>query len=135
MARHFSSDASESARDQWSARGTGDNSDPSLGETRLREIADTYVPQALDKFESSVDSLRRLTTDRAVAVIGYAIFGLAIGVAGLIALIGLLIVSVRLADVYGPGPLWAWYLGLAGVFFVAGVLLWRRSTPRPSTDA
>jgi hypothetical protein len=101
-----------------------------LGDTRLREIADNYVPRALDKLEDGVATVRRLTTDRAVAILGYVIFGLSITIAGLAVVLCLLLLTIRLADVYGPGPLWAWYLGFSGVFLVSGVLLWRRSSPR-----
>ena len=136
MARPRSSDSSNSPRNRWtSADSDNEPTADDLGDTRLRDIADNYVPKVLDKFEDGVATVRQLTTDRAVSVLGYLIFGLGMAVAGIVGVLCLLIITVRLADVYGPGPLWAWYLGMAGLFSVVGVFLWHRSSPRSSTDA
>ena len=88
------------------------------------QIADTIV--------DTVGTVRDKTAGPAVRASRAIVYGLAAGFLGVVAIVILLILLIRLADNYLPGPLWIVYLLLGGIFTIGGVVLWIQAFRAPA---
>lgn len=90
--------------------------------------------QAADTIERVVAGIRDKTAVPLTTVARALVFGLLATVMGAAALIFVVIALIRLVDVYVvDGEVWAAYLGLGGIFTVAGAFLLRRATSATSS--
>lgn len=113
-----------------SVNGAAAQAAPENEKSPLHDYADKYIPKALDALENTVGTVKKLTTDRAIKILTYIVYGLILLTLGIAALVVAIILLVRIVDVYGPGPLWAWYFGLGGIFGLIGMFFFRRRNPR-----
>lgn len=97
---------------------------------------DDWPAQAADTIERVVQNVRDKTTGPAINAARWLVAGLFLVITGTMAVILLVILFVRMLDVYlpvsvfGENHIWAAYGILGTIFFVAGlVLLSKRSTP------
>lgn len=88
---------------------------------------------ATDKIVSTVDTVRVKTSGPAIKVSRSVVFGLMGAMISLIALIIVLIGTVRLLDEVLPKDVWLVYLILGGVFLGAGALLWSKRPRRAAS--
>ncbi len=95
-----------------------------------------WTADVAGRIESVVGSVRDKTTVPLTKVARGLVFGLVAGVAGLLALILLVVAVIRL-HVYLPfhpegRRLWVTDGGLGAIFLLAGLFLWRKRTPPSS---
>ena len=80
-------------------------------------------------FLDFIDKLRGKTTGPILKVARALVYGIIIMVAltmvAVLAIVGL----VRFTDAWLPGNVWAAYLLLGGIFFLAGAFSWSKRTP------
>jgi hypothetical protein len=88
------------------------------------QIADTIV--------DTVGTVRDKTAGPAVRASRGLVYGLVAGILGAMAAVVLLILLIRLADNYLPGPLWIVYLVLGAIFTIGGAVLWIRAFRAPA---
>ena len=93
-----------------------------------------WTVEIADRIESVVGAVRDKTTVPITKVARIVVFGILAGVAGIAALILVIIAAVRL-HVYLPfhpvgRQVWVVYAALGAIFLLAGAFLWRKRTPR-----
>jgi hypothetical protein len=100
---------------------------------------DDWPVQAADAIVNLVDSVRDRTTGPALRVAHGVVLGLAVlilaGVLGVLLLLGLvrgLHVALDNLGLSRETAVWATYLGLGGLFTLAGLWLWSKRTPATS---
>ena len=86
------------------------------------QIADTAV--------RVIEQVRDKTTRPAITFARGLVFGLVALIVGTIALLLLLIGSIRLVNGYLPGKVWTTYLLIGAIFTLGGMLLFSRRKPR-----
>ena len=101
--------------------------------------ANDWTLEVTERIESVVGTVRDKTTVPITKVARAVVFGLVVATAGVSALVLLLIAVIRL-HVYLPfhpeaRRLWVTYAGLAAIFLAAGLLLWRKRTPRARQES
>jgi H+/Cl- antiporter ClcA len=95
-----------------------------------------WAPDLADQIERVVGTVRTLATDRVVVVVRAVVFSIIIGIAALVAVTLLIILSTRLLQTIFEGvtdsdsAVWISYLVMAAVLAVAGVLLMRARKPK-----
>ena len=85
-----------------------------------------WAAQTADTIERVVGSVRGKTSEPVERVARMVVYGLVAGVLGLTALVLLVIGLIRVLDAYLPGEVWIPYVGLGGIFTLAGLFLWRK---------
>lgn len=88
---------------------------------------------ATDKIVSTVDTVRVKTSGPAIKISRAVVFGLVGALISLIALIILIIGTVRLLDNVLPMDVWLVYLILGGVFLAGGAFLWSKRPRRAAS--
>lgn len=88
---------------------------------------------ATDKIVSTVDSVRVKTSGPAIKISRMVVFGLLGALISLIALIVLLIGTVRLLNNVLPKDVWLVYLILGATFLAAGAFLWSKRPRRAAS--
>lgn len=90
--------------------------------------------QAADTIVETIDKVRHKTTRPALVAARAVVYGLVAAVVGSIALIALLVGTIRLADNYLPGNIWTTYAALFAVLSLAGLAALRKANqPAPRT--
>lgn len=87
--------------------------------------ADWHV-LATEKVVSTVDTVRVKTSGPAIKVSRMVVYGIMAAFIGLMAIIMLLIGTVRLLDNILPKDVWLVYLILGGIFIAVGAFLWSK---------
>ena len=88
------------------------------------------VGRLLGAFDHALDLLHDKVLRPLILAGRTVAFGFLILLVGLFVLVALLIVSVRLLDVYAfPGVQWVSYLVLGGLFVTVGLVIWRQRRP------
>ena len=87
--------------------------------------ADWHV-LATEKVVSTVDTVRVKTSGPAIKISRMVVYGIMAAFIGLMAVIMLLIGTVRLLDNVLPKDVWLVYLILGAVFMAIGALLWSK---------
>lgn len=93
-----------------------------------------WTADVTDRIESVVGMVRDKTTTPATLVARGVVFGVVVGVLAAALLFLLILVVVRICDVYLPfHPLgrrvWVTYAGASAIFLLAGAFLWRKRRP------
>ena len=103
-----------------------DQKDPGAGED--------WAAATADAIERAVQSVRAKTADPLERVVRLTVYGLLAGIVGIAIAVLLTIAAVRglieLIDLVWQREVWLAYLILGGIFVVAGLLVWRRRTPK-----
>jgi len=91
-------------------------------------------PDLIDRLLALVDHLLDVVHDRVLRPIilaaRFIAFGLIILLAALVFVVALIIGFVRLLDVYAfDGRVWLTYAVVGAVFFIGGLVIWRRRRP------
>jgi hypothetical protein len=108
------------------APGPAPASDPPSG---LRQPS-TWPAQAADLIVDVVDTVRDRTTAPLLTVMRGVVYGTAIVILGITAVVLLIVALVRFVDVWLPGEVWSAYLLLGTLFTIAGLVLWATRRPR-----
>lgn len=91
-----------------------------------------WPTQAADAVVDLVGTVRDRTVEPLLKLARAVVYGLLILIVALTAAVLLIIVGIRVLDVYLPGEVWSAYLLLGSVFTVAGLVCWsRRKSPTP----
>lgn len=85
-----------------------------------------WAAQTADTIERVVGSVRGKTSEPVERVARLVVYGLVAGILGVCALVLLLVGVIRLLDAYLPGEVWIPYVGLGGIFTIAGLFFWRK---------
>lgn len=89
-----------------------------------------WTTQAIDTLQSVIDAIKSKTSNPLLKIARALIYALlALGLV-ITFLLMVTIGFVRLADGYLPGQVWAVYLPLGGIFFLAGLLAWTKRAKR-----
>ncbi len=92
--------------------------------------------QAADKIVDTIATVRDKTTKPALTAARALVYGLLGGIAGLVALVLLLVGLVRFYANYVPGnDVWPLYAGLAVVLILSGLVLLKRANAAPAQDS
>ncbi len=96
-------------------------------------LGGNWPAQAADKIETIVDSVRVKTTGPAITVSRILVFGLVAALLAFAALVLLLVIVLRVLDIFLD--VWLAYLVLGAVLTLAGLFFWRKAlrATRPST--
>jgi hypothetical protein len=89
-----------------------------------------WAADTADRIEAFVDSVRNKTSVPLARIARAVVYGIIVGVMGVVAFLLLLIGLLRVLDVYLPGNVWAAHLFLGVVFTVLGLLVWRQRRPK-----
>lgn len=94
-----------------------------------------WPDQIADSIESAVGAVREKTTVPVMLVVRGLVYGVVVGALGVVSLLLVVIVLIRLADVYLPyHPLsrrvWTVDAAASAIFLVAGALAWSRRRPQ-----
>ncbi|MDQ6726381.1 MAG: hypothetical protein M3066_09500 [Actinomycetota bacterium] len=87
-----------------------------------------WTADLLDRLDHVIEVVRSNTTDRLVRVARLIVFGLIAAVVGLMALILLVIASIRILDVILPSNVWLPDVVLGAIFLGAGLFCWSKRT-------
>ena len=90
----------------------------------------TWPAQAADLIVDVVDTVRDRTTAPVLTVMRGVVYGTAIAILGVTAVVLLIVALVRFVDVWLPGEVWSAYLLLGTLFTIAGLVLWATRRPR-----
>jgi hypothetical protein len=94
-----------------------------------------WPAQAADTIVDTIAKVRDRTTKPALLAARAVVYGVVAGVVGTVAFFLLLVLIVRLYDVYVPGPVWPIYAFFAVVFSILGLVALRKANaPKPSVD-
>jgi hypothetical protein len=96
-----------------------------------------WTYEVADKVEGVVGAVKQKTTIPIAKIARGIVFGMIAATLGLVALIILIIVVLRLIDVYLPFDpygrrVWVGYAGLGAIFVVAGAFCWSKRTASKS---
>ncbi|MGH9245832.1 MAG: phage holin family protein [Acidimicrobiales bacterium] len=100
-----------------------------------RDTADDWPAQATAQIVKVVDLVRGKTTEPATTAARAIVFGLLAALLGTTALVLFAVAFVRVIDVYVPGEVWSAHLIVGGVFFLAGVFIFRKRHPKRRSEA
>ncbi|MGC8513450.1 MAG: hypothetical protein ACP5P1_10515 [Acidimicrobiales bacterium] len=105
------------------------------GSPRQAAPVHDWPDQVADRIESVVGAVRDKTTVPVTLVARGLVYGVVVGALGVVSLLLVVIVLVRLGDVYLPyHPLsrrvWTVDAGASAIFLGAGALAWSRRRPR-----
>jgi hypothetical protein len=93
-----------------------------------------WAAATADAIERAVQSVRTKTADPLERVVRLVVFGLVAAIVGLAIAVLLAVAVLRglvvLIDVVWQPEVWLAYLILGGIFVGAGLLVWRRRTPK-----
>jgi len=92
--------------------------------------ATSWPAQAADLVVDVVQTIRDRTTAPLQTIARGIVYGTAIVFLAVTAVVLLIIGLVRFVDNYLPGEVWATYLLLGSVSFVAGLIVWATRRPR-----
>ncbi len=92
--------------------------------------ATSWPAQAADLVVDVVQTVRDRTTAPLQTIARGIVYGTAIVFLAVTAVVLLIIGLVRFVDNYLPGEVWATYLLLGSVSFVAGLIVWATRRPR-----
>jgi hypothetical protein len=95
-----------------------------------RLLGEDWPIRATDKVESLVDQVRVKTTGPALTVSRVLVFGLVAILFAVAALILLLVLVLRVLDIFLD--VWLAYLMLGAVLTLGGLLLWRKALRAPA---
>jgi len=87
-----------------------------------------WTADLLDRLDHVINVVRSNTTDRLVRIARLLVFGLIAAIAGLMALILLIVGAIRLLDVLLPREVWLPDVLLGAIFLGAGLFLWSKRT-------
>ena len=87
-----------------------------------------WTADLLDRLDHVIEVVRSNTTDRLVKIARLLVFGLIAAVVGLMALILLVIASIRILDVILPSNVWLPDVVLGAIFLGAGLFCWSKRT-------
>jgi len=105
------------------------------GSPRQTAPAHDWPDQIADHIESVVGTVREKTTVPVTVVARGLVYGVVVGVLGVVSLLLLVIALIRLADVYLPyHPLsrrvWTVDAAASAIFLASGALAWSRRRPK-----
>jgi len=105
---------------------------PSAAATRPSASAGggDWPAAAADAIVDTVGKVRDATTTHVLTAVRGVVYGLAIVILGITALVLLVVMLVRLVDIWLPGDVWAAYLPLGVTFTTLGLVAWSRRRPR-----
>lgn len=87
-----------------------------------------WVTQLLDRLDGLIDLVRSKTTSPLAFLARVVAYGLLAAVMGTAALVLVVVLLVRVADILIPQEVWLTYLVLGGVFTLGGLIAWRRAS-------
>ncbi len=90
--------------------------------------SDDWPARTADAIDRVVGKVRSKTTQPVENLSRVAVYGLVAAIAGLTALVLLVIIFVRLLAIILQGEVWAAYLTLGILLVLAGFFLWRKRT-------
>jgi hypothetical protein len=85
-----------------------------------------WAAETTDRIDALVDKVRSKTTTPVERITRVLVYGLLCGLLGAVALVLVIIASIRALDEAIPGEVWPAHLIVGGIFIVAGLLLWRK---------
>ncbi|MBK5221405.1 MAG: hypothetical protein JJE52_00705 [Acidimicrobiia bacterium] len=94
-----------------------------------------WPAQAADTIVDVVDRVRNATTGPALTVMRGVVYGVAIAIVGIAAVVLLVVAAVRFVDVYLPGGVWSAHLLIGALSTVGGLVLWSKRRPEGSSAA
>jgi hypothetical protein len=104
-----------------------------IGVTPSSSGTSDWPAQAADAIVDTVAKVRDATTGPVLKVARGVVYGTAIAILGLTALILLVAGAIRALDAYLPGEVWSAYLLLGVLFTALGLFLWSRRRPAGTT--
>jgi hypothetical protein len=108
---------------------------------QLEPAQDDWPSQIADTIVNVVGSVRDKTTGPALTIARGVVYGTFAAIVGIVALVVLVVASVRFIDVYLPDAVfgethtWAAHMIIGLVLSIAGFVLWIRRHPRPEQTA
>lgn len=92
--------------------------------TQSLRLPDDWPAKAADSLEGAVAAVRARTVRPLQTVSRVVVYGIVVGIMGLILMILIAIGVIRLLDVYAfPTEVWASYLLVGGIFGLSGLFL------------
>lgn len=107
---------------------------PTNGPTKTDGLIPAEWPaQAADAIVENIGKVRDKTTKPAITAARGLVYGLIAAIVGILAVVMVLILSVRLYDNYVPGNVWPLYAALAVLMIGVGLLaLKKANSPAPT---
>lgn len=87
-----------------------------------------WAAETADRIDSLVGKVRSKTTVPLERLTRVVVYGLLCTVLGVVALVLLIIATVRALDEAIPGEVWPAHLLLGGIFLGVGLFFWRKRT-------
>jgi hypothetical protein len=120
-----------------SDQGPGSSTSTATGTESTPATARDWTYEVTDRVESIVGTVREKTTVPITKIARAVVFGLLAATLGVAALILLVVVLLRVIDVYLPFDpygrrVWVAYAALGAIFVVAGAFCWTKRTTSKS---
>ena len=108
----------------------GSPEQPAASTPTTPPLTGDWPTQATNAVVDLVGTVRDRTVEPLLKLARALVYGLLIMIVATSAAVLVVILAIRVLDVYLPGEVWSAYLVLGTVFTLAGFFCWSRRTPR-----